>query len=64
MSIDWEALLRVVVVSAAAAVVLVVLVALAIMGHSARTGLGTATTRLCLVAAASVLGYGLYVIVT
>lgn len=80
MQIDWVSLGVVVVVAAAAALTVVTLVALAIVGLSARaeqhaggSGLGreptlrpafgTAVAALCLTAAASVVGYGLYLMV-
>jgi hypothetical protein len=77
MKFDWKSLLVVGVVSLAAAVAIVVLVALALVGLSARSGparpgggastlspaAGTTLACVCLGAAAAILGYGLYLVV-
>jgi hypothetical protein len=77
MSIHWDALLGVFVVSLGAAVAVVALVAVALLGFSARVpvadatagprpsrGLGTAVAAACLAAAALVALFGLWVIIT
>ena len=81
MSIAWGSLLVVCAVSLAAGVAVVVLVALALVGLSARApqpvggprdgarpplgaATGTAVAAVCLLAAAAIVGYGLYVIVS
>ena len=64
MPIDWESLLRVVVVSGAAAVAMVVLVALAITASAAGSRRGNIAAGSCLVAAGSLLVYGLVVLIS
>jgi hypothetical protein len=76
VTIAWGSLFLVFVVSLAIGVAVVVLVAFALVGLSARSqpatvgrrGLspaaGTAVAGLCLTAAALIVGYGLYVIVS
>jgi hypothetical protein len=80
MNVDWGAVLVVCAVSLAAGVAVVALVALALVGLSARApqrvggpedgarpaltpAAGTAVAGLCLLAAAAIVGYGLYIIV-
>lgn len=67
MHVDWSTLGGIAVVSAAAALTLVVLVACALVASSGRTedrtAAGTAVAALCLVAAGSVVAYGLHLIV-
>jgi hypothetical protein len=71
VNIDWGTLGAIAVVAAAAALTVVLLVAFALVGLSARpgrtTGTSVATGRaiavLCVLAAASIVGYGLYLIV-
>jgi hypothetical protein len=78
MSIDWESLGLVCVVSLAAGVVVVVLVSFALVGLSARVpgrvggpddgaptlgpGLGTAIAAVCLLAVVAIVGFGLVII--
>jgi hypothetical protein len=77
MKIDWKSLLVVGVVSLAASVAIVVLVALALVGLSARSGTarpgggasalspaaGTTLACVSLLAAVAIVGYGLYLVV-
>ncbi len=75
MNIAWGSLLIVLVVSLAASVLVVSLVSFALVGLGARAagldtrpatmspGTGTAVAVLCLVAAAAIVLYGLYIIV-
>ena len=80
MSIAWGSLLVVCVVSLAIGVAVVALVAFALVGLSAReraavggpndgaptlsSGAGTAIAGICLLAAAAIVGYGLWIIVS
>lgn len=78
MNIDWGSLGMVALVSFAAAVAVVVLVALAIVGLSARehaqldsgtpgvlsANTGTAVAGICLLATVVIVGFGLYVIIS
>ena len=80
MSIAWGSLFIVCIVSLAVGVAVVVLVTFALVGLSARqrvaaggpddgaptlsTGAGTAIAGLCLVAAAAIVGYGLWIIIS
>ena len=80
MSVAWGSLLIVCVVSLAVGVAIVALVSFALVGLSARqraavggphdgaptlgAGAGTATAAICLLAAAAIVGYGLWIIVT
>ena len=80
MSIAWGSLLTVCVVSLAIGVTIVVLVGFALVGLSARTGVpaggpddgaktlspaaGSAVAGVCLLAAAAIVGYGLWIIIT
>ncbi len=75
MHIDWTSLVQVAVVAAAAAITLTLLVTFAIVGWSARVrspadgreqmqaATGTALAVICLVAAGSIVCFGLYLIV-
>jgi hypothetical protein len=79
MSVNWGALLVVCVVALAVGVVIVALVSFALVGLSAReratvggphdgaptlgAGTGTAIAGVCLLAAAAIVGYGLYIII-
>ena len=79
MGIAWGSLFIVCIVSLAIGVAVVVLVAFALVGLSARqhaavggpddgaptigAGAGTAVAGLCLLAAAAIVGYGLWIIV-
>ena len=79
MSIAWGSLLVVCLVSLAIGVTIVVLVAFALVGISARVGVpaggpddgaptlnptvGSAIAGLCLLAAALIVGYGLWIII-
>jgi len=69
MTIDWSSLAVVTMVGAAVALTVVTLVALAIVGLSGRPGpadppsaAGRAVSGLCLLAVATIVSYGLYVI--
>jgi hypothetical protein len=80
VGIAWGSLLMVCVVSLAVGVAIVVLVAFALVGLSARqrtpvggpddgaptlsSGTGTAIAGLCLLAAAVIVGYGLWIIIS
>jgi hypothetical protein len=80
MNVAWGSLFLVFVVSLAVGVAVVALVALALVGLSARQralaggpddgaptlnpGTGTAIAGLCLVAVAAIVGYGLWIIIT
>jgi len=77
--IDWASLIRVAVVAAAAALTVVLLIAFALVGLSARSGLpvgppgadasatrpgvGMAIAVLCVLAAGLIVCYGLYLII-
>ncbi len=79
MSIAWGSLLAVCVVSLAAGVAVVVLVAFALVGLSARAAVpaggpndgaktlspvaGSAVAGVCLLAAAAIVGYGLWIVI-
>jgi hypothetical protein len=79
MNVDWGALVTVAVVSAAVSLVVVSLVSFALVALTARArppagdrrtaplslrrGTGTAVAAVCLLAAALIVGYGLFLIV-
>jgi hypothetical protein len=67
MTIYWSSLVVVTVVAASAALIVVTLVAFAIVGLSSRSdpasgAAGLAVAALCLLAVATIVGYGLYII--